>query len=158
MEVIDTYTIRFILNAPYAPLQALLCFSGSYILSPTSTPSMDYIDTNTGDLVGTGPFVYDGYIPNVEITFHAYINYWRGKAEIDLMNFKIYNNNGERLAALLTRDVDFIDDILPEWVDIYKGFSNITVLDEGKTSSSFSYLGMNNRQINVVFRLRFYYK
>ncbi|MHA1497318.1 MAG: ABC transporter substrate-binding protein, partial [Promethearchaeota archaeon] len=152
MEVIDTYTIRFILNAPYAPLQALLCFSGSYILSPTSTPSMDYIDTNTGDLVGTGPFVYDGYIPNVEINFHAYINYWRGKAEIDLMNFKIYNNNGERLAALLTRDVDFIDDILPEWVDIYKGFSNITVLDEGKTNSYFSYLGMNNKQINVRFR------
>ncbi|MFX0105332.1 MAG: ABC transporter substrate-binding protein, partial [Candidatus Hodarchaeota archaeon] len=36
-EVINTYTIKFILNAPYAPLQALLCFSGSYILSPVST-------------------------------------------------------------------------------------------------------------------------
>ncbi|MBA7691170.1 hypothetical protein ES703_99710 [subsurface metagenome] len=150
MEVIDTYTIRFILNAPYAPLQALLCFSGSYILSPTSTPSMDYIDTNTGDLVGTGPFVYDGYIPDVEVNFHAYNNYWREKAEIELMKFKIYSNNDERLAALLTRDVDFVDDMLPEWVDIYKGFPNTTVLDEGKTNSLFSYLGMNNKQINVV--------
>ncbi|MFX1345068.1 MAG: ABC transporter substrate-binding protein, partial [Promethearchaeota archaeon] len=151
-EIIDTYTIRFILNAPYAPLKALLCFSGSYILSPASTSSMDYIDTNTGDLVGTGPFVYDGYIPNVEVNFHAYDNYWRGKAEIEQMKYEIYMDNDERLAALLTKDVDFINGMPSEWVDLYKDFSNITVLDEGKTSSLYSYLGMNNIQINVSFR------
>ncbi|MFX1250352.1 MAG: ABC transporter substrate-binding protein, partial [Promethearchaeota archaeon] len=66
-ELVDTYTIKFILNVPYGALDALLCFSGSYILSPTSTPATTNIDTETGDLVGTGPFVYDDYIPDVEV-------------------------------------------------------------------------------------------
>ncbi|MFX1590060.1 MAG: ABC transporter substrate-binding protein, partial [Promethearchaeota archaeon] len=151
-EVIDTYTIRFILNAPYTPLQALLCFSGSYILSPKSTPATTIIDLITGDIVGTGPFVYDNYIFNVEVNFHSYNNYWRGKADTELMKFKIYDNPDERMAALLTGDIDFIDNLLPEWTDIFKSRLNITVLDEGKTNSYISYLGMNNRQINPIFR------
>ncbi|MFX1250353.1 MAG: ABC transporter substrate-binding protein, partial [Promethearchaeota archaeon] len=151
-EVIDTYTIKFILNAPYAPLQALLCFSGSYILSPTSTPATTIIDTETGDLVGTGPFVYDDYIPDVEVNFHAYDDYWQGIADIELMKFKIYENPNERMTALLTGDVDFIDDLLPEWVDIFRSLTNITVLDEGKTNNYISFLGINNNQINASFR------
>ncbi|MFX1402702.1 MAG: ABC transporter substrate-binding protein, partial [Promethearchaeota archaeon] len=115
-EVIDAYTIRFVLNAPYSPLQALLCFSASYILSPKSTPATTNIDTATGDLVGTGPFVYDNYSIDLEVNFHAYSNYWRGKADIELMKFKVYSNPDDRMAALVTGEVDFIDEVLPDWV------------------------------------------
>ncbi|MFX1355240.1 MAG: ABC transporter substrate-binding protein, partial [Promethearchaeota archaeon] len=151
-EVIDAYTIRFVLNAPYSPLQALLCFSASYILSPKSTPATTNIDTATGDLVGTGPFVYDNYSIDLEVNFHAYSNYWRGKADIELMKFKVYSNPDDRMAALVTGEVDFIDEVLPDWVEILKGLTNITVLDEGKTSTIINYLGMNNKQINVLWR------
>lgn len=151
-EVIDPYTIKFILNAPYAPLQALLCFSASYILSPKSTPATTIIDLTTGDLIGTGPFVYDGYVFGVEVNFHAYNDYWQGKADIELMKFKIYPYSDERMAALETGDVDFIDNLLPEWIETFKSYPNITVLDEGKTNSLINYLAMNNKQINVTFR------
>ena len=33
-EIVNAYTIKFILNKPFVPLLGLLCFSGSYILSP----------------------------------------------------------------------------------------------------------------------------
>ncbi|MFX1498752.1 MAG: ABC transporter substrate-binding protein [Promethearchaeota archaeon] len=151
-EVIDTYTIKFILNMPYGAFDALLCFSGSYILSPKSTPGTTLIDTETGDLIGTGPFVYDDYIPDVEINLHAYDNYWRAKADIEVMKFKIYDDPSERMAALVTGEIDFVDKLLPEWVDLLKRLANITVLDEGKTSTMINYLGMNNKQINVLWR------
>ncbi|MHA1915372.1 MAG: ABC transporter substrate-binding protein [Promethearchaeota archaeon] len=87
--IVDEYTIRFELNQPYGPFEALLCFPASYIVSPISTPQHDVIDTFTGDLVGTGPFVFDHYIPDDEVLFHAYDDYWAGRANITLLKFDI---------------------------------------------------------------------
>jgi len=63
------YNVTFQLNGPFIPFEALLCFSASYILSPLSTPATAYIDTATGDIVGTGPFVYDNYNAGINVTF-----------------------------------------------------------------------------------------
>ncbi|MFX1588210.1 MAG: ABC transporter substrate-binding protein [Promethearchaeota archaeon] len=151
-EIIDTYSIKFVLNAPYAPFQALLCFSGSYILSPASTPATDYIDLNTGNLIGTGPFVYDGYTPNVEVSFYAYDDYWREKADIEEMTFSIITNPYDRIAALIDGDAHFIDEPIPSTLDVLKLLSEVTVLESGTTSSIVNFLGMNTRQINVLWR------
>ena len=61
IDIVDPHTVNFVLNRPYAPFEALLAFSGSGILSPMSTPEHDYIETFSGDIIGTGPFVYDYY-------------------------------------------------------------------------------------------------
>ncbi len=87
--IIDEYTVRFELNKLYGPFEALLCFPSSYILSPMSTPQYDLIDTVTGDLVGTGPFVFDHYISDDEVLFHAYDDYWAGRANITILKFDI---------------------------------------------------------------------
>ena len=101
----NDYNITFVLNDPYVPFDALLCFSGSYMLSPSSTPATAYIDIATGDLVGTGPFVYDNYTHGVEVNFHAFDNYWKGKANITEMRFQIISDSNARHAALLAGDV-----------------------------------------------------
>jgi len=151
-EIVDTYTIKFILNVPYGAFDALLCFSGSYILSPKSTPATTVIDTDTGDLVGTGPFVYDGYIPESEVSFHAFDNYWQGKADIDQMKFQIITDTKQRQLALINKDVHFISSLDSDYFDAFSVIPYLTFLDSGKTSSTISYLGMNTKQINVVFR------
>jgi ABC-type transport system substrate-binding protein len=48
-EILDSYTIKFILNHPFVPFEKLLCFMGSYILSPKSTPFNQTITTYTGN-------------------------------------------------------------------------------------------------------------
>ncbi len=58
-EIIDNYTIKFVLNQPYVPIRELLALWNSYILSPTSTPEDEFIDIRNGRLVGTGPFIFD---------------------------------------------------------------------------------------------------
>jgi len=148
----NDYEITFILNRPYMPFEALLCFHASYILSPTSTPSAAYIDTATGDLVGTGPFVYDSYLANFEVNFHAFNNYWRGKANIDKLVFSIISDNIVRNNALLNSNIHFLSSPLPSLLDTFKTHPNITVLDFGITSATIQYLGMNNVLINKTFR------
>jgi peptide/nickel transport system substrate-binding protein len=151
-EIVDTFTIKFVLNRPFGAFQALLCFGGSYILSPTSTPATTLIDTATGDLVGTGPFVYDTYNVGTNVTFHAYENYWRGKASIEEMVFKIYTNSTKMNNALLSKEIHFISNPPTEYFDNITSDPDLTFIDQDKTGTALWYLGMNNKQINTTIR------
>ncbi|MBY9016514.1 MAG: hypothetical protein KGD68_12540 [Candidatus Lokiarchaeota archaeon] len=151
-EVVSEYVIKFVLNAPYAPFQALLCFSGSYIQSPASTDKDAYLVTASSDLVGTGPFVYDNYIAGIEVNFHAFDNYWRGKANITEMRFQIISDPITRHAALLTGDVHFISATEPALYSTIKASPNLTFLNTSTTSTTIWHLGMNNQQINLTIR------
>jgi len=151
-EVVSEYVIRFVLNAPYAPFQALLCFSGSYIQSPASTTKDAYLVTASSDLVGTGPFVYDNYTLGVEVNFHAFDNYWKGKANITEMRFVLITDSDARNAALLAGDVHFISATEPAWYSAIKSSPNLTFLNTSTTSNIIQYLGMNNKYLNTTWR------
>jgi peptide/nickel transport system substrate-binding protein len=148
----NDYNITFVLNDPYAPFESLLSNVGSYMLSPSSTPATAYIDTITGDLVGTGPFVYDVYIPATEVNFHAFDNYWKGKANITEMRFQIIEDSTTRYNALLMGDVHFIRAIDSDWYSLFKSSPDITFLNTSTTSNSIYYLVMNNHQTNCTLR------
>ena len=151
-EVVDTYTIKFVLNAPYAPFLALLCFSGSYIQSPKSTPKDVYIEATSGDIIGTGPFVYDSYEATVEVLFHAFDYYRKGKANITELVFSLIPDKSARDMALLNGDIHFLESPSLSMLDTFKDHPNIAVLDSGKKSATMYYIGMNNNKINRTFR------
>ncbi len=150
-EIIDEYTIKFVMNKPYGLIEALLCFFGSYILSPASTNATGVIDALTGDLIGTGPFVYDYYIEDDEVKFHAFENYWAGKPNITILKFSIILDEQERNNALLSGEVDIITDPMSSMLPIFDTDSDITLFNDNQ-SSAVQYLGMNNHWINVSFR------
>lgn len=147
----DDYNITFVLNDPYVPFEALLCFSGSYMLSPVSTPPTSYIDTATGDLVGTGPFVYDNYA-GVNIEFHAFDNYWKGEADISYMTFIVISDSVLRHNALLAANIDFMYATDPAYFSIFKSATHLEFLNTSTTGNAIYYLGMNNMQINRTIR------
>ncbi|MBY9014949.1 MAG: right-handed parallel beta-helix repeat-containing protein [Candidatus Lokiarchaeota archaeon] len=151
-EVLNENTIRFILNKPYVVFEGLLTFSGSSILSPLSTPPTEEIDIATGELVSTGPFVYDGNEFGVEIVFHAFEQYWNGKADIEEMVFSVISDTILRRQALLNGDVHFLDNIDSSNIPLFEADPNVVLIDEGKTDFTIRYLGMNNNQINSTFR------
>jgi ABC-type transport system substrate-binding protein len=150
----DNYNITFVLNGRFAPFEALLAFPGSYIQSPTYTATVGdaYIDTDTGDIIGTGPFVYDSYDPGNKVLFHAFDNYWKGEANISDLVFKEIPSKPDRDLALLNGDVHFISDPTFSMLDTFKTRPNLKVLDSGLTSTTFWYLGMNNKLLNKTFR------
>lgn len=151
-EALDLYTIRYVLNRPYSALEALLCFSGSYILSPTSTDPMNEIDISTEEVVGTGPYVYENYIADTKVTFHAYENYWRTPAEIDSLIFSINYDSIELNDALINGDIDVLMNPLPSYLDVFNESATIDLIDDTKSSWTMYYIGMNNKQIDVKFR------
>lgn len=89
---VDTYTVKFILNRPEAPMIANLAmdfasiFSAEYadVMMKAGTP--EKIDQ---DPVGTGPFQLVSYQKDATIRYKAHPDYWAGKAAIDNLVFAI---------------------------------------------------------------------
>ena len=152
IEIIDPYTIKYVLNKPFGAFEALLCFTGSYFVSPTTTDPLNRIDTLTGDLIGTGPYVYDEYIEDSEVRFQAYNDYWRGPAEISSLVFTIIPDIWDQNYALLDGEIDVLLCPLPDFFDIFNERPDITLDDQGDRSGVIFYIGMNNNQINQTFR------
>jgi len=153
------HSVTFELNSPYIPFEALLCFSASYILSPLSTPANAYIDTATGDIIGTGPFVYDNfeviphsyYFEGVEVTMHAFDAYWKGRSQIDKLIFSIITDSNTRNQALINGDIDYLSDPMDSILGVFNTTEGIDLVFGG-TSLVTQYLVMNNQQINVTVR------
>jgi len=145
------FNVTFVLNAPYIPFEALLCFEGSYILSPTSTPADRYLDTATDDLVGTGPYVYDSTEAAVEVLMHAYEDYYLEVAPIKNVVYSEITDSNARNIALLAGDVHWLSDPMWEYYPVFKYESDI-VLNESAYGTTVQYLGMNNNKINLTMR------
>jgi len=147
----SNYSVTFELNGPYVPFEALLCFSASYILSPLSTPAMEYIDTATGEIVGTGPFVYNNYAEGFNVTFHAFDDYWKGRSQIDKLIFSIFPDANARDAALFTGHIDILPDPQTSSIRLIWAAEGLDVAYGGSALET-QYFGMNNKQINSTVR------
>jgi ABC-type transport system substrate-binding protein len=150
VEVLSDYIVEFELDITYGLFESLLCFVGSYILSPSSTPQWDLIDTYSGTLVGTGPFTFEYYDPDVEVSFRAYENYWKGEPDIDHLVFKFLENSNERADALLNNEIHMIQGVPSDYIDIFEADPNFVV--DSKDSTTVYYQGMNNYWINKDVR------
>ncbi len=146
-------SVTFFLNGPYVPFEALLCFSASYIQSPTYITSLSntYINTTTGFIVGTGPFKYILYEAGVEVLFDAFDDYWGGRPYLDHIVLSEIVDANARNAALLSGDVDLLLDPMDAMFQVFNLTAGIT-LEQGPQSTVTQYLGMNNLKINRTFR------
>lgn len=164
-KIIDDYTIRFVLNKPYLPLPALLASVHSYILSPASTPYNDFIPIIGGDLVGTGPFIYDQYVEDEKILLSSNPTYWGGQPKINKLIYSIIYNKTARYEALLSGEVSMLTgfnhlyDPTPDCIyyddsiDVDSFFDDPSIIiQEGPPVIHFTYLIMNNKLINVTMR------
>jgi peptide/nickel transport system substrate-binding protein len=148
--IVDEFTIKFVLNGPYAPFRALLCFTGSMILSPKSTPADDYLSLSD-ILVGTGPFKYVEYVADDHVKFTAFEEYYRGPAAIKTMIWNVIEDPDARNSALLSGDINAIDSPDPSYLTQIKNTSSL-LLEEGGQRTIIQYLGMNNKAITKIYR------
>jgi len=145
------YSVTIHLKAPYAPFESLICYVTAYMLSPTSTPATEYIDTATGDLVGTGPFVYDYYVADTEVKFHRWDRYWRTGAYFEEVTFAIIEDSTTRNNAMLGHTIDYLSGSESALFPTFDADPTITHRAGGR-ALSYYYMGMNNHYINQTFR------
>lgn len=153
-EIIDTYTIRFVLNKPYGPFRHLLTFPGSFILSPHSTPSNDYIVPSTAGpdtCVGTGPFTLEQFISEYKLEFLAFKDYWQGKSQIDNLIFQEIADSSDRYLVFLLGGLDIIHGL--HYSTEYKEIEENANFTQNYTPGwGFRYLVINNNNINSTWR------
>ncbi|MFX1412169.1 MAG: ABC transporter substrate-binding protein [Promethearchaeota archaeon] len=151
IEIPSEYTVKIVLREVKGSFLSLLCYMGGYMVSNKSTPMHRYIDTNTEDIVGTGPFLYDGYEVDQQVSFSEYENYWDDvNVDIEQMIFKIFPIQIDLNNALLEGKIHFIDYVLDSMIDIFKADPDITLIEEETVASN--HMGFNGYMVNTAFR------
>lgn len=152
-QIIDEYTVRFVLNAPYAPLRELLTCYASYIVSPSSTPANEFIDIFTEDIIGTGPFIWDYFELDVNLSLIANQDYWGGEPHIDRLN--ILKKEGftgvmDSLVSGESHAARFLSKLYEYELDIVRNTSILTYKET--LSANLRWMLINNKRINVTMR------
>ena len=107
-EIVDPYTIRFKYAAPY-PL-APNDLSTIYIVSKKVAANATTEDFNSGKAaIGSGRYKLVRYVNGERIDLVRNDSYWGEKPAYDKVQFKIIKNEPARMAALLSGDVDAIE-------------------------------------------------
>ncbi len=105
VEIVDKYTLKFILKAPYAVfVSATLNWICQGIIDPEIVEK--YGRQTTLDPIGTGPFKYMEWVSGDHITLGAFDGYWGGRPYLDRVIFRIIPDPQTRLIALQKGEVD----------------------------------------------------
>ena len=118
-EILDEYSIAFVLDEPFAPLLDSLSQVYLGMASPTALNQWGTSEYQFHQ-VGTGPYRFVEYIPNDHITLERNPDYdWgpaiydNAKASVKRIVFYFYEDAASRALALERREVDIMGEIPP---------------------------------------------
>lgn len=109
VEVVDEYTVRLILEEPYAAILTILSSQEASIMSPklvSETPD-DLADSP----VGTGPFIFESWESGNAVTLTKNDDYWGEPAKVDKVVFQIIPEDSTRIAMLETGEAHISDEV-----------------------------------------------
>ncbi len=147
IEIIDEFTVKFVLNYVFAPFVSLLCFTGSMIVDASVMPADDILLPN-GSLVGTGPYIFMGN-DGEKVEFTWYEDYYRGVPAVKNFTFVKYESSSATSTALLAGDIHMGP--FDYWGCPFEG-SDIITCEDPMPGSIITYMGMNNDLINKTIR------
>jgi peptide/nickel transport system substrate-binding protein len=127
VEVVDERTVKLNLSQPDSSILLALSDRGGMMVSPTAVQESGADFTQKP--VGAGPFKLVNRVPNGEVVYGAYENYYeKGKPYLDKLTVKIMPEENTRINALKSGEIDFAFDIKPGNIQNLENDSNI-VLD-----------------------------
>jgi peptide/nickel transport system substrate-binding protein len=107
VEVVDHYTVKFLLKEPYVWLLDILASATSmWIIAPEAAEKYgDFKRVETA--IGTGPFVLERYEPNVKTVFRRNPDYFRqGQPYVDGVEWLVVEDESTGLAMYRTGQLD----------------------------------------------------
>jgi peptide/nickel transport system substrate-binding protein len=142
VEVVDDHTVVFHLDEPFAPLLSSLPFSLLIM-------NEDFVEANDGhaarDMMGTGPFMFDEWIPDQVFRVVKNPDYWRLGDDgqplpyLDAIEFYPQPDETARIADFLAGVTDFVE--LVPTKDVQMLQDNADVEMAGPESMWYSYVG-----------------
>ena len=150
-EVLDDYLVRITLNDVFASFIPLMSYTGSAMISMESHSATEYIDLTTGDLVGTGPYMYDYYRTDVEVRFTRFDRYWATNGFFERIVFVIIDDGATRNQAMLGHTIDYLMGADPSLLDQFVA-DPLTVVVEVGPDLIYWYYAFDSFRVNVTWR------
>ena len=122
---IDDLTVEIKTPFPYAALPNDL--AAILILSEAHAKAVGDTELDSSPM-GTGPYKLGEWIKEDHITLLANPDYYMGAPKIDTVTFRPITNPATRTAALLTGELDIVQDLAVRDVDRVKGEAGFTVV------------------------------
>lgn len=116
---VDDDTVKFKLNAPYAPFLSNLAYPTGLIVSPDAVKKHDK-DFGRNP-VGTGPFKFAEWESNAKVVVTANESYWEGKPALEAAVFRPITDGNTRVAEMLSGGLDMMVEIPPDSVAKFNG-------------------------------------
>lgn len=142
VKVVDSTTVQFILEYPYAPLLSTLSANEGSIISPKA------IDAGPESLaknpVGTGPFTFASWKPGQEMVLVKNENYWGQKAKIDKVVYKVVPEDATRIAMVETGEANIADNVPVTDIERIEASSNMKLVRA--QGLGVEYLGFNTQK------------
>jgi len=112
VDIVDEFTVRLNLSAPFAPLLAQLADRAGMMVSPKAAQAAgDKFGTNP---VCSGPFKFVERVAQDRIVVERYPNYWnKGEIHLDKIIYLPIVDSTVRLANLKSGQLDFIERVAP---------------------------------------------
>lgn len=113
VEVVDSHTVKFILDQPYAPFLANLAMAmAAPIVSPAAVQKAGGGNINETP-VGTGPFKFVKWEKGQQVALERNEQYWGEKPKASKVVFKFTKENSVRASELMTGAIDMMDGVDP---------------------------------------------
>lgn len=139
IDVLDSHTIRFSLQLPYAGFADILSDRQARVVP------RDKITTLPAEPIGTGPFKFKTFKPGDRIELVKNPDYFvKGEPLLDEIIFRIMPEGAAQVAALDTGEIDLVWNLPLESIDQFKSNPKVTV--ESVSTSTWDGIIMNAAQ------------
>ncbi len=141
VEVVDEYTVRMSLTAPYAPFMLALGSHNAGILPKALVEKigMDEFDRHP---VGTGAFSFVEWSPDERIVLAKNPDYFLGDPNVDTVVFRPIPKPEVMAAEIESGGIDIAHNLLPQDVKRLKGSDRLNVMTIPGLSNSYIGFGM----------------
>jgi peptide/nickel transport system substrate-binding protein len=123
VTAIDPMRVRIETKYPDPLLPTML---PEILIIPSELKDATTADFNSGKaMVGTGPFVFESYTPGDRVIMKRNDAYWGKKPDWAHVQLRFITNDAARVAALLSGDVQLVENVPPDLVERVKSNPNL---------------------------------
>ncbi|MCA0872817.1 ABC transporter substrate-binding protein [Seohaeicola saemankumensis] len=119
VDVIDAQTVKFTLNAPYAPFLSNLAYPTGLIVSPAAVA--EHGAEFGRNPSGTGAFKFAEWRSNEAVVVEANPDYWDGAPDLQAVVFRPITDANTRTAEMLAGGIDLMVEVPPVALSEFQG-------------------------------------
>jgi peptide/nickel transport system substrate-binding protein len=119
VEAVDATTVKFKLNAPYAPFLSNLAYPTGLIVSPAAVEQHGKEFGRNPS--GTGPFKFAEWKSNERVVVEKNTDYWDGEAATEAVVFRPITDANTRTAEMLAGGIDLMVEVPPVALSQFAG-------------------------------------